>query len=135
MLLIEHKIWHGISPEGYRQVFTKINQNYICQQGNIILDNLRVLDFVRMSQSHVKGHRRGGVCVLRMLLSFFFFCFFLFFVLVFFFSSSKNLFVHSFSLNINGCGFSKLYLFICLCICLLSFSHTLSFYLYLSVYM
>ena len=68
MLLIEHKIWHGISPEGYRQVFTKTNQNYICQQGNILLDNLRVLDLVRMSRSHVKGHRRGGVCVLRMLL-------------------------------------------------------------------
>ena len=68
MLLIEHKIWHGISPEGYRQVFTKINQNYICQQGNIFLDNLRFLNLVRMSRSHVKGHRRGGVCVLRMFL-------------------------------------------------------------------
>ena len=68
MLLIEHKIWHGISPEGYRQVITKINQNYICQQGNILLYNLRVLDLVRMSRSHVKGHRREGVCVLRMLL-------------------------------------------------------------------
>ena len=64
-----------MSPEGYRQVLTKINQNYICQQGNILLDNLRVLNLVRMSQSHVKGHRprRGGVCVLRMLLVFFFF--------------------------------------------------------------
>ena len=70
MLLIEHKIWHGISSEGYRQVFTKINQNYFCQQGNILLDNLRVLDLVRMSRSLVKGHRRGGVCVLRMLLVF-----------------------------------------------------------------
>ena len=59
---------HGISPEGYRQVFTKINQNYICQQGNILLDNLRFLNLVRMSRSDVKGHRRGGVCVLRMLL-------------------------------------------------------------------
>ena len=54
--------------ERYRQVLTKIYQNYICQQGNIFLDNLRVLDLVRMSRSHVKGHRRGGVCVLRMLL-------------------------------------------------------------------
>ena len=68
VLLIVHKIWHGISPEGYRQVLSKINQNYICQQGNILLDNLRVLDLARMSRSHVKGHRRGGVCVLRMLL-------------------------------------------------------------------
>ena len=67
VLLIVHKSWHGISPEGYRQVLTKIKQNYICQQGNILLDNLRVLDLVRMSRSHVKGHRRGGVCVLRML--------------------------------------------------------------------
>ena len=75
MLLIEHKIWHGISPEGYRQVFTKMNQNYICQQGNTLLDTLRVLDLVRMSRSRVKGHRRGGVCVLRMLLVFFFFFF------------------------------------------------------------
>ena len=68
MLLIVHKIWHGISPEWYRQVLTKINQNYICQQGNISLDNLWVLDLVRMSRSHVKGHRRGGVCVFWMLL-------------------------------------------------------------------
>ena len=41
MLIIVHKSWHGISPEGYRQVLTKINQNYISQQGNILLDNLR----------------------------------------------------------------------------------------------
>ena len=68
MLLIVHKIWHEISQEGYIQVVTKINQNYICQQGNILLDNLRVLDLVRMSRSHVKGQRRGGVCVLWMLL-------------------------------------------------------------------
>ena len=40
-------------------------------QYNILLDNLRVLDLVRMSRSHVKGHRRGGVCVLRMLLVFY----------------------------------------------------------------
>ena len=75
MLLTVHKIWHGISPERYRQVLTKINQNYICQQGNILLVNLRVLDLVGlgMSRSHVKGHRRGGVCVLRMLLVIFFF--------------------------------------------------------------
>ena len=64
--------------EGYRQVLTKINQNYICQHGNILLDNLRVLDLVRMSRSHVKGHRRGGVCVLRMLLVVFAFVLFLF---------------------------------------------------------
>ena len=70
MLLIVHKIWHEISPEGYRQVLTKINQNYICQQGNILLDNLRVLDLVRMSRSHVKGQRCGGVCIFWMLLVF-----------------------------------------------------------------
>ena len=75
MLLIVHKIWHGISQEGYRQVLTKINHNYICQQGNILLDNQRVLDLVRMSRSRVKGQRRGGVCVLRMLLvDFFSYC-------------------------------------------------------------
>ena len=68
VLLIEHKIWHGISPMGYRQVLTKINQNYICQQVNILLDNRGVLDLLRMSRSRVKGHRRGGVCFLQILL-------------------------------------------------------------------
>ena len=52
-------------------ILDSASQNYICQQGNILLDNLRVLDLVRMSRSHVKGHRRAGVCVLRMLLGLF----------------------------------------------------------------
>ena len=39
----------------------------ICQQGNIILDNLSVLGLVRMSRSHVKGHRCGVVYVLWIL--------------------------------------------------------------------
>ena len=99
MLLIVHKIWHGISPEGYRQVLTKINQNYICQQGNILLDNLRVLDLVRMSRSHVKGHRRGGVCVLRMLLV----CLFCFF------TPPRN---H------GGVIFSLQFVCVCVCVCL-----------------
>ena len=40
---------------------------------NIIFDNFSVLNLVIRSTSHVKGHRRGGVCVLWMLLVFFFF--------------------------------------------------------------
>ena len=60
--------WHKISPEGYRQVFTKIDKHHLCQLNNVILNNLSGLDLVRRSQSHVKGHRRGGDCVLRMLL-------------------------------------------------------------------
>ena len=60
--------WHEISPEGYRQVFTKIDKHHLCQLNNIILQNLSGIDLVRRSQSHVKGHRRGGVCVLRMFL-------------------------------------------------------------------
>ena len=60
--------WHKISPEGYRQVFTKIDKHHFCQLNNVILDNLSGLDVVRMSRSHVKGQIRGGVCVLRMLL-------------------------------------------------------------------
>ena len=60
--------WHKISPEGYRQVFTKIDKHHLCQLNNVILQNLSGLDLVRRSQLHVKGHRRGGVCVLRMLL-------------------------------------------------------------------
>ena len=39
-----------------------------CRFNNVILNNLSGLDLVRRSRSHVKGHRRGGVCVLRMLL-------------------------------------------------------------------
>ena len=35
---------------------------------NIIFDNFSVLNLVIRSTSHVKGHRRGGVCVLWMLL-------------------------------------------------------------------
>ena len=34
----------------------------------LFLDNFSVLDLVIRSTSHVKGHRRGGVCVLWMLL-------------------------------------------------------------------
>ena len=60
--------WHRISPEGYRQVFTKIDEHHLCQLNNVMLNNLSGLDLVRRSRSHVKGHRRGGVCVLRMLL-------------------------------------------------------------------
>ena len=33
--------WHKISPEGYRQVFTKIDKHHLCQLDNVILDNLR----------------------------------------------------------------------------------------------
>ena len=54
--------------EGYRQVFTKIDKHHLCKLNNVILQNLSGLDLARRSQSHVKGHRRGGVCVLRMLL-------------------------------------------------------------------
>ena len=50
------------------QVFTKIDKHHLCQLNNVILNNLSGLDLVKRSQSHVKGHRRGGVCVLRMLL-------------------------------------------------------------------
>ena len=60
--------WHKISPEGYRQVSTKIDKHRLCQLNNVILNSLSGLDLVRRSRSHVKGHRRGGVCVLRMLL-------------------------------------------------------------------
>ena len=62
--------WHEISPEVYRQVFTKIDKHHLCQLNNVILQNVSGLDIVRRSQSHVKGHRprRGGVCVLWMLL-------------------------------------------------------------------
>ena len=60
--------WHKISPEGFRQVFTKIDKHHLCQLNNVISNNLSGLDLVRRSRSHVKGHRRGGVCVLRMLL-------------------------------------------------------------------
>ena len=83
MLLIEHKIWHGISPEGYRQEFTRIDKHHLCQLNNVILNILSGLDLVRRSRSHVKGYRRGGVCVLRMLL--FLFCFFYFIFYLFFF--------------------------------------------------
>ena len=70
MLLIKILIfrWHKISSEGFRQVFTKIDKHHLCQLINVILNNLSGLDLVRRSRSHVKGHRRGGVCVLRMLL-------------------------------------------------------------------
>ena len=61
--------WHKISPEGYKQVFTKIDKHHLCQLNNVILQNLSGL--VRRSRSHIKDHRRGGVCVLRMLLGFF----------------------------------------------------------------
>ena len=67
--------WHKISPKGYR-VFTKIDKHHLCQLKNVTLNNLSGLDIVRRSQSHVKGHRRGGVCVLRMLLVLY--CFVLF---------------------------------------------------------
>ena len=60
--------WHIISPEGYREEFTKIDKHHLCQLNNVILNNLSGIDLVRRSQSYVKGHRRGGVCVLRMLL-------------------------------------------------------------------
>ena len=64
--------WHKISSEEYRQVFTKIDKHQLCPLDNVILDNLSGLDLVRRSRSHVKGQRRGGVCVLRMLLVFHF---------------------------------------------------------------
>ena len=73
--------WYKISPEGYRQVFTKIDKHHLCQLNNDILQNLSGLDLVRRSQSNVKGHRRGGVCVLRMLLVFGFFIFFFFYMM------------------------------------------------------
>ena len=62
--------WHKISPEGFRQVFTKLDKHHLCQLITLytVLNNLSGLDLVRRSQSHVKGHRRGVVCVLRMLL-------------------------------------------------------------------
>ena len=59
--------WHKISSEGYTQVFTKIDKHHLCQLNNVI-NHLSGLDLVRRSWSHVKGHRRGGVCVLWMLL-------------------------------------------------------------------
>ena len=59
---------HKMSLHGYEQVSTKINEYHIFQQGNILLHNLSVLDIVIRSSLHVKGHRRGGVCVLLMLL-------------------------------------------------------------------
>ena len=59
--------WHKISPEGHRQVFTKIDKHHLCQLNNVILHNLSGFELVRRSRSHVKGQRRGGVCVLRML--------------------------------------------------------------------
>ena len=62
--------WHKISSVGFRQVFTKIDKHHLCQLDNVILNNLSGLDLVRRSRSHVKGHRRGCVCVLRMLLVF-----------------------------------------------------------------
>ena len=71
MLLIKKILffrWHKISSEGFRQVFTKIDKHHLCQLNNVILNNVSGLDLVRRSRSHVKGHRRGGVCVLRMLL-------------------------------------------------------------------
>ena len=40
----------------------------LCQLNNVVLNNLSGLDLVRRSRSHVKDHRRGSVCVLRMLL-------------------------------------------------------------------
>ena len=70
MLLIEILFfrWYKISSEGYREEFTKIDEHHLCQLNDVILKNLSGLDLVRRSRSHVKGHRRGGVCVLRMLL-------------------------------------------------------------------
>ena len=48
---------------------------------NVTLNNLSGLDLVRRSRSHVKGHRRGGVCVLRMLLVLFILFYFFFLLL------------------------------------------------------
>ena len=52
----------------FRQGFTKMADYKMCQNVTIILDNFSVLDLVIRSTSHFKGHRRGGVYVLRMLL-------------------------------------------------------------------
>ena len=61
--------------EGHGQVFTKINECYIYQKGNIISYNLIVLDFVIRSNSHVKSHKRRGSVFFEcfLLLLFFFF--------------------------------------------------------------
>ena len=50
----------------YRQGFTKMTDYKICQ--NVTLYNFSVLELVIRSTSHVKDHRRRGVCVLWMLL-------------------------------------------------------------------
>ena len=50
----------------YRQVIVKVNEYHICQQGYITSDNTSVLVF--RSSSYVTCHRRGGVCVLWMIL-------------------------------------------------------------------
>ena len=57
--------------EGYEYVFIMIDEYYIFQHGNILSNNRNVFDIAIRSISHVKGQRRGGVCVLWMHLVFF----------------------------------------------------------------
>ena len=57
--------------EKWKEIWKRLYKNEWLQnlsKRNIILNNFSVLDLVKRSISHVKGHRRGGVCVLWILL-------------------------------------------------------------------